>query len=152
MLGDSGKYWVAILRLDVFAHLGQRFIGHAGRIGTHISNEADQALLAQFHTFIQALRDHHGALDAEAQLARGVLLQLAGGEWRSCIAAAFFAIDRPDQPVGVFQSDANLFRIFAVGDFDLLFTFAQEPGVECRRLAQRRGWRQSSNILSFRKP
>ena len=32
------------------------------------------------------------------------------------------------------SSGANLFRVFAVRDFDLLFAFAHEPRVECRRL------------------
>ena len=107
----------------------------AGRIGTHISNEADGAFFAELHAFIQALRDHHGALHAEAQLAGGILLQFAGGEWRRGIAAAFFLIDRSNHPIGIFQSGADLFRFFGVANFDLLFALADETRVEGRRLA-----------------
>ena len=89
---------------DHLADFGQRLVGNAGRIGTHISNEADQAFFAQFHAFIQALRDHHGALHAEAQLAGRILLQLAGGKRRSSVAAAFFAIDRANQPIGLLHA------------------------------------------------
>jgi hypothetical protein len=57
---------LAILRRDVLAYFRQRFVGDASRIGTHVSNEADRAFLTQFDAFVEALRNHHGALDAEA--------------------------------------------------------------------------------------
>ncbi len=115
---------IAVLRLDVFADFAERFIRNPHRIGTHVCDQADQAFLAQFHALIEPLRDHHGALYAEAELARRILLQFAGGERWSRIAPALFAVDRADDPVGIFQSGANLFRILAVGDFDLLFALA----------------------------
>ena len=125
---------LAVLRHDVLAHFRQSFVRNAGGIGTHISNETDRTFFAQFHTLIKALRDHHGAFDAEAQLARGVLLQFAGGKRRSGIAPALFAIDCPDQPVGLFQSSADFICFLTVVNFDLLFALAKKTGVECRRL------------------
>ncbi len=83
------------------------------------------------------MRNHHGALHAEAQFSGRILLQLAGGKRGRGVAAAFFLIDRADQPVGLLERCADLLRILAVGDFDLFFAFAHEAGVECRRRARR---------------
>src|SRR5207248_8781782 len=82
------KIVLPVLLTDVLAHLRDRFGSDAGGIGTHISNEADGSFFAKLHAFVQALRDHHGALHTEAQLAGSVLLQLAGGERRRGIATA----------------------------------------------------------------
>src|SRR5207302_7335201 len=123
------------LLADVFAHLSDRLGSDAGRVGTHISNETDGAFLAQLHAFVQALRDHHGALDAEAQFARSILLQLTGGERRRGIATALLLVNAPHHPIGFFQGDADLLRLLAVANFDLFFTFSNESRVESRRLA-----------------
>src|SRR2546426_7413204 len=123
----------AVLRTDVLAHFGQCFVRNPSRIGTHVSDESDQAFFAQFHAFVEPLGDHHGALYAEAQLARGVLLQLTGGEWRSCVAPPLLTVHNTDDPIGLLQTRVDLLRVLAVGNFDLLFTLAQKPGVECRR-------------------
>ena len=123
-VGRFRQILIAVLRFDVLPHFGQSFIRNAHRIRTHISDEADEAFLAQFHTFIEALGDHHGALHAEAELAGGILLQLAGGEGRRRVASAFLTIDGTDNPIGSFQRCANFLRVLAVGDFDLFFAFA----------------------------
>jgi hypothetical protein len=57
-------------------------------------------------------------------------------KWRRGVAAAFFLVDRAYQPVGLLQRGADLFRILAVRDFDLLFALAHESRVECGRLAR----------------
>ncbi len=132
-----GQISRAIFLAHVFAHFLNRLGRNPGRIRTHVGNQANQSFFAEFHAFIQALRDHHRALHAEAQLARGILLQLAGSERRRGVAAAFFLVDRPNQPISVLERCADLFRILAVRDLNLLFTLAQEPGVECGRLAGR---------------
>ncbi len=99
-----GQKFLAEVFADQLAHLRQRVVGNLGRVGTHVGDESDRAFFAaQIDAFIQALRDHHGALDAEAQLARGVLLELAGGEGRSRTAPALARIDRADAPVGALQ-------------------------------------------------
>ena len=50
--------------------------------------------LADVDAFVQLLRDAHGLLRAEAELARGFLLQGRGGERRRRIALALLAIHR----------------------------------------------------------
>ena len=140
----------AIFLANVFAHFLNRLRRNPSRVGTHIGDQADQAFFAQFHAFIQPLRDHHGALHAEAQLARGILLQLAGRERRRGIAAALFLIDRPNQPVGLLQRCADLFRILAVRDFDLLFALAHETGRRMPEACSPPDARRSSSILFSR--
>ena len=88
LLGQKGCAEVA---LDQVADLGERVVGDADRVGTHVGDEADRAFGAEFDAFIEALGDHHGALDGHAELARGVLLELGGGERRHRIAAALGA-------------------------------------------------------------
>jgi hypothetical protein len=134
-LGQVG--WT-VFRADVFAHFLNRLGRDAGGIGTHVGDQADHAFFAEFHAFIQALGDHHGALYAETQLAGRILLQLAGGEGRRGVAAAFFFVDGANYPVGFFQRSANLLGVFAVGDFNLLFALAHEAGVEGGRLGESR--------------
>ena len=97
-IGRFGQKFLAEIFADQLAHLGQRIVGNLGRVGTHVGDESDRAFFAsQIDAFIQALGDHHGALHAEAQLARGVLLELAGGEGRCRTAAALARIDRADR-------------------------------------------------------
>src|SRR5436190_13546038 len=86
------------------------------------------------YAFVQALRDHHGALYAESELARRVLLQFAGRERSSCIAAPLLLFYGADQPIRGFEGGANLACFFLVRNFDLLFAFADEAGIEGRRL------------------
>src|SRR5438445_10420677 len=92
-VGSFRKIILPVLFADVFAYLGDRLGSDAGRVGTHISNEADGSFFAALDAFVQALRDHHGALHTETQLARSVLLQLAGGERRRGIAAALLPVN-----------------------------------------------------------
>ena len=62
------------------------------------------------------------------------LLVVKGG---AALRRRSFLSTLPNHPVGFFQGDADLFRFFAVVNFDLLFTFSDESGVESRRLAGR---------------
>ncbi len=127
-----------VLAADQFAHLRDGVVRDARGIGAHVGDEADRAFVAaQLHAFIEVLGQHHGALDAEAQLARGVLLQLAGGEGRSRAAAALPLFDRAHRPNGLLQRRADLLRLFGVGDLDLLVAAADEVRVERRRLGGR---------------
>ena len=151
-IGRLRQILVAVLALDVLAHLGQGFVRHARRIGTHVGDETDQAFFAQFHAFIQALGDHHGALHAETQFARGILLQLAGGERRSRVAAALFAIDGADQPVSFLESGADLLSFLTVVDFDLFFALCRQSGRRMPEAWGRRDEHRWSSIPSSRTP
>ena len=64
-------------------------------VGAHVGDEADAAF-AEIDAFIELLRQAHGALRGEAELARGFLLQRRGGERRRRIAAALLAVDGDD--------------------------------------------------------
>ena len=65
----------AVALADVVADIGDGVIADARRIGTHVGDETHGAFVADLDAFIEALRDHHSALHAEAQLTRGFLLQ-----------------------------------------------------------------------------
>ena len=58
---------------------------HGDAVGSHIGDQA-HGLAADIDAFIKALRDLHGALGVEAQLAAGFLLQGRGLEGRGGIA------------------------------------------------------------------
>src|SRR5271157_6616758 len=83
-----GQELRAVAACDQLAHFAQRLVRNTGRVGTHIRDESDRALVTEIDAFVEALRDDHGAFHAEAQLARRVLLELAGGEWRCWTAPA----------------------------------------------------------------
>ena len=112
----------AVFLPNQLAHFGQRFIGNAGGVGTHVGDQTNRALVAEIDAFIQPLGDHHGALHAETQLARGILLELAGGKRRSRTATAFALFHRANVPVGLLQRGAQLFGLFRVGNRRLLVT------------------------------
>ena len=127
----------AILLADQLAHLGDRVVRDARRIGTHVGDQADGSLFAQINAFIQALGDHHGALHAEAQLARGVLLELAGRKRGSRILAPLFLLDRAHRPRCALEFLFQLLRRLLVGEHVLLGIGSHQARVERRRLRAR---------------
>ena len=74
----SGTILRAEALADQSANFVERVVGDARRIGTHVGDKTDRAFLAELDAFIQLLREHHGALDAEAELAR----RTPAAEWR----------------------------------------------------------------------
>ena len=58
----------AVALADGMARIGNAFARHLHAIGSHISNEAD-GFAADIDAFIKLLRDLHGALGVEAELA-----------------------------------------------------------------------------------
>src|SRR6202158_6364737 len=96
-----GRLWQVggtVFLAHVLAHFLDRLGSDAGGIGTHISDQTDEAFFAEFDAFVEALRDHHGALHAETQLARRILLPVTGGKRRRGVAAALFLVNRADYP------------------------------------------------------
>ena len=65
---------------DEVPHRRDGRVRHAHRVGPHIGDEADRAVLAHIPALVQVLRRPHGAPRAEAELLGGLLLQRAGGE------------------------------------------------------------------------
>ena len=132
---------------DVLAGLGLGVVGDAGGVGTHVGDEADGALGADFDAFVEALGYAHGAADVEAEASAGLLLELAGGEGGLGVLLAFFALDRDYRPLGFFElghdfvgplfafegvGEVEVFTLFilAVGDADGFAVDADEAGVE----------------------
>src|SRR5271163_3850557 len=70
-----GNIFFAVTRDDMVADGLERLVRHARRIGAHISDEADRALLAKLDALVQLLRDLHRAPRLIVQLARRLLLQ-----------------------------------------------------------------------------
>src|SRR5208337_3275184 len=71
----------------------ERLVGNARRVGAHISDKADRALLAKLDALVQLLRDLHRASRLVVQLARRLLLQARRDERRGWAAADFLALD-----------------------------------------------------------
>src|SRR3546814_8643388 len=121
---------------DHVADLAQGLGRQVHRVGTQVADQADGAVLADRHAFVQLLRDLHGAAGGEAELVRGFLLQGRGGERRGRAALALLAGDVGDVQRAVgrrHDAPARLFGGVAVGDgelFELLAVQAGELGGE----------------------
>ena len=138
----------AVLLADQLAYFGDRVVRDAGRVGTHVGDQTDGTFVAEIDAFVQALGDHHGALHAEAQLARGVLLELAGRERGSSIAAPLALLDRANRPVRAFPVPLRSFSaVFSVGNRRFLVADADEARVKLRAAWHLPGAHQSSNTL-----
>src|SRR5262249_40209028 len=98
--------------------------------------QADRAFVAQLNAFVEALRDHHHALHAEAQLARSILLKLAGGERRRGAAAALLLFDVAHRPLRLLQRRGDLFGFFLVRALGLLVATPDKTRIERRRPAR----------------
>ena len=72
-----------------------RLARHLHAVGTHVGDQAG-GLAVDVDAFVQLLRQPHGLLRAEAELAGGLLLQGGGGERRRRVAPDPLALDRAD--------------------------------------------------------
>ena len=59
-----------------------RLRGHAHRVGAHVGDETDRALVAELDALVELLGQHHRLLGREVELAARVLLQRGGDERR----------------------------------------------------------------------
>ena len=75
---------------------GERLVGQALRIGTHIGDETDRAAVSDVHALIELLRNRHGAPRRHAQAAGSLLLQGRGDERGRRAALLFAALDARD--------------------------------------------------------
>ena len=96
MARGTGIILRAITLADQLARGGQRLLGKAQRVGTHIGDQADGALGAQLHAFIELLCDRHGAPRRHIELARSLLLKRRGDKGRRRRAALFRTLDGRD--------------------------------------------------------
>ena len=60
------------------------------RIGPHIADQTDRTFFAELDAFVEPLRDHHGPLGGEAELARRLLLELTGDEGWNRVSLPLF--------------------------------------------------------------
>ena len=77
---------------DKLTDLVQGIVRQTDRIGAHVGYQSNLAG-ADVDTFVQSLRGAHGALRAEAELARRFLLQGRGRKWRRRVTLALFLFD-----------------------------------------------------------
>ena len=117
------------LLADELAHVGQRLIGDARRVGSHVGDEADGALTRQLDTLVELLRDHHRLLDGEARR----LLQLAGDERRDRALLPLFRRHRRDGPGRLLQVVEDRVRLGLVADLDVRAVALEQLRVELRR-------------------
>src|SRR5690606_18057710 len=102
---------------------------------THVGDQAHCAA-PQVYAFIELLGNAHGALRGEPKLARGLLLQRRGGEWRGWIAAALLFLYAGNAQLalrGIQQGLLDLARALLVLYAELLEPLAAEavqPGRE----------------------
>src|SRR5690606_11771083 len=80
---------------DDRARACNRLAAQRHAVRTHVGDEAG-GLAADGDALIQLLGDAHGLRGREAQLARGLLLERRGNEWRIRIAADRLLLDRFD--------------------------------------------------------
>ena len=106
------------------------------RVGAHVGDETDRAL-AEIDAFVEPLRDAHRALRAEAELARGFLLQRRGGERRRRVALALLLLDVRDDAAlprrGLLERAAHLFGPRGGRDRELLDLLARGTASAVRR-------------------
>ena len=81
---------------DDVANFGNGDGGERDRVGTHVRNKTDLVLAGKGNAFVKLLRNPHGALRVEPQLARGFLLQ-GGCRKRCCrVTAALTLVNAQD--------------------------------------------------------
>ena len=85
---------IAVLLTDERSRSRGRIVRQAERVGTHISDQTGETVALQFNTFVQLLRDAHGAAGHHIELAGSLLLQGRGGKRRRSRLALLTALDR----------------------------------------------------------
>ena len=101
---------------------GDRLLGHARAVGTHVRDETDGAVrLTYVDALVQILREPHGALAVEPELLRRFLLQRARRERRRRILAALAPLDLGDREfLVVLDVGEDAVRFVGVVDLRLL--------------------------------
>ena len=93
---DIGRFGQVLRRKvgrDIVARGGQRLVGQTRGVGADIRNQADRAFTLDVHAFIEHLRDLHGLLRGEGELAHGFLLKVRGRKGRLRILPALTGFD-----------------------------------------------------------
>ena len=113
---------------DGLARGADRFLGNLNAVGPHVGDQADRLAL-DVDTLVELLSEAHGAARAQSQLARGLLLQGRGGEWREGIALNVLALDLADlKAAGAFQKGFGALGRGLVGQIEALELLAVQDG------------------------
>src|SRR5216684_2028297 len=129
----------AVLLLDEAARRRDRLARHGDAIGPHIGDETDR-FAGDVDALIEALGRTHRPAGAEAELARGLLLQRRGGEGRRRVAPDLLLLDRRDDVILVPEDTlGGGARRGLVGDVEFVEALAVEMGEAGGEALARRG-------------
>ena len=126
--GLGGQELLAVLLGDELAGGLHGLGGHAGRIRSHVGDEAHGAF-AEVGAFIEPLGVLHGAADAHLELLGRFLLQLGGGEGRGGVALLLLGFQARDLVVSLFELGLQVLGLLLVGHPALGFLVAQLQGL-----------------------
>ena len=131
-VGLGREVILAEFLFNISPQVSHGFFGQAGRVGSHISDQADIALPFQRHPFVQALRQHHGLFGRETEFPRSFLLQRAGDERRNGVALPLLLDDVLKFEGLAFRLGDQLLGLFLIGNFRFLIAdllqFRREGG------------------------
>ena len=98
-----GQIALVELGVDVITRLLDRGVRDTHRVGAHVGDQADRALIAHLHAFVELLRRPHRTPRRKPQLFRGFLLDGAGREGRRRLPAALAGTDGRDDERQLFD-------------------------------------------------
>ncbi len=118
---------LAVLGLDQAARLADRFGRELHAVGAHIGDEAD-GLATDIDALVEPLSNTHGGGGAQAQLARGLLLQGRGDEGRRRVAPHLAAVDRGHREGAAFDLALGLLGALLGVEVELVELAAVQVG------------------------
>ena len=118
---------LAELFLHVIADRQHRLARHLHAVGSHVGDQT-RGIAVDIHTLIQPLGEAHDLLRAEAQLARGVLLQGGGCERRRRIALDPAPLNGCHRERAGFHLRLGAGGLFGVVDVELVELLAVQMG------------------------
>ena len=131
-----GDVLVAVAVGDDLADFVNGDRGERHRVGAHVGDQADIALARELDTFVEFLRNAHGPLRVETELARCFLLQSRCREGRGRVAAALTLRDADCGQLAVrsgedgFLHVARLRFVLEAELLDLVTAVTDQPGYE----------------------
>ena len=105
------QVFAAVTLGDHLAQRKQRVVRDARGIGTDIGHQTQRAHTLDVHALIKLLGDLHGLAGGEVQLARGLLLQVGGGERRRGVLLALALLHAAHGELDVHQLGQHAGRL-----------------------------------------
>ena len=126
--GLVGIIFRAVAADDEVPRGGERVLGQAQGVGTHIGDQADAALPRDLHALVELLGDGHGAPRRHGQAAARLLLQGGGDEGGRGGALLLAALDRADRKGGLLRVREHLVHVLAALELALFLPLAEIAG------------------------